>query len=322
LFYVKNVIINGTLVGNVVNPPFVPVSLASARQEWTLNMSRFGAPFPLGTNVQFIWWTNVNYPAEPGALHLDGPAISASPIYLIRKGYPIILSSGSSPDVVGGFNFNVNFSSTIHDPTGYELWLYQGSIRYPPTDIYNFTEDATLSRLSANCSSSYNGPILHSCNISLPDMFQTNGIIVARLRSNYIRTPIMSTGIPAYRLPVINVNVRPTAADSRSLEFTGRDFDPRCAWVVTVNNTFIPSSVIFRNDSYVKLNISAMMAFDSDIFVTAQYLGIQRTYLAGKTYFSAFCLDFPVGLVSTDADSPIFSLYHAHEHPQSKNILR
>lgn len=271
---------------------FEDISSAPGNFPYTVDLSSFGAPFPEGTRVQFIWWINVRPGrADPGLLNFDGPIVAATPTFRVASSSPGIFTLGNSSVLVGGSSYTLSFNSTLRAPTRIDVWLYEGGLTFPPAANVTIlaTDNALRSINSSGCSTSAAG---HSCVVTLPLPTSKAGFVVARVWSGLLATPLTTLNYEVLPRPVVNALPRPIASDSRTLKVPGQFFDSRIRWSIFVNSSSIPLAVVSQNASFLHVNLLSLMTKSAAVVLQWQLFGISSN-LSVTTTFPCAILPLP-----------------------------
>lgn len=286
------VLVNGTVVRNST-VSFVPIaSLPPGASPLVVDLATFGAPFSPGSLVQFLWWSSPTVALAPGILDLDGPYVAKSPVFTIATStlavVPVNNFTTAEYDLIGGFSWNITFSSNVRFPDSIELWLYNGPVAFGDSAAADLALDSTFTPLSANCSSrgASQGSVLHSCTVSPPEpaVKTSPSYLVARVSLGQQLGLIRSIAVRVLPQPTLSQLQTPLAQNALAAILPGAHIDPRVSWDLFTGSSQIQLVPGAYSNSTFRFGIATGMVPHANITLQWHLLGRAANITIGTVF--------------------------------------
>lgn len=276
-------IINGTWqIASEANLTRCPLDLCAYEPpQFLIDLAPYGAPFAVGTRIQFAWWSNPNTTkgAPPGLLARSGPFASSSPNFLVTRLVPRVYNT-SDVFFLTDVTRNISFTSNIRRPSAITIWMYEGRVGGSPAPSNYSGTDPAMTSIVSRCTSSYPpARILHSCSVDIPAArFPLNQLyLVARVDFEGVDGTIGEIGVSIGGV-FFSPLATPTPSDTsrRALLLPGYAIEPGAALNLLADGNPVDATEVVsrRNRTYAEffLNRDSQGAYR---FVSTGQLTIQ-----------------------------------------------
>jgi hypothetical protein len=237
------------------------VDLCDPSRSFIIDLASWGAPFPIGTQLKFAWWSNPTLAAPPGLLSQRGPVISASPTLVLTPLLPRVVPTGAAFFIAGATQ-NITFSSNIRRPTRIIVWMYEGLTRgFPRPQSYS-DSDAQMTQLVSFCGSApFGARISHQCVVQIPESrFPFNELyLVARVDFEGVNGTIGEIGVDVSGVYVAPLPEPIPKDPSRfQVSFTGYSIDRQVTLLLWVDSLPVDAVEVStrRNSSYCEFRLN------------------------------------------------------------------
>jgi hypothetical protein len=285
------VILNGTFV---LAAPVNFTSLGAGRSNLSVDLTSFGAPFPVGSRIKIVFWSNVVVGVPAGLFNLDGPFVSESPEYTIVAFTPEAESASNnytmeSFDIVGDFDSQIWLTSNVRFPSRIDFWTYNGPLAFSSSRGVDFVEDSTLLPASVlNCVSRdlASGSILHNCTVRFPQPAYPNdpSYAIARIWDGSNAGKLRSIGIRVLPQPIVNALTDPVAQNSLSIALSGQFIERRSSWQVYCGGSAIEAFEAARNVSRLTMGLASLLVANADVTLRWTLLGYTADIVVGSVF--------------------------------------
>eukprot|EP01122_Echinamoeba_exundans_P003067 TRINITY_DN1319_c1_g1_i1.p1 TRINITY_DN1319_c1_g1~~TRINITY_DN1319_c1_g1_i1.p1 ORF type:complete len:1490 (+),score=207.23 TRINITY_DN1319_c1_g1_i1:33-4502(+) len=277
----------------IVNDSLTLVAPINISANLSIDLSPFGAPFPVGSRVKLVFWSNVAPGLPAGLFNLDGPFVSESTEYTILPFSPAAQSSTGNFtaehfDIVGGFRSQVWLTSSLRLPSRVDFWVYNGPIGFAASKDVAFSEDSTLTMANIfSCVSQATGNIFHNCSVFFPNppYPENPSYVVARVWDGSNAGIIRSIGIRVLPQPVLPPLADFVAQNTLSIAVSGLYIDRRSSWQVYCGGSAIESFEISRNTTTgITMGLASLLIPNADVTFRWTLLGYVADIALGYVF--------------------------------------